>query len=298
MSYPPGPWVCGECRSINADASTRCYSCRTPRVLALDLESRDAPRRQTTVDTPETRAAVARGAGAGYHTSAPFAVAAQLLIFVVTAISLARVTLVVLFTMKLDLTAEDIEPQLQQLGLLVVIRSVELGAWVVGLVAFAAWLSRVVGNLAALGGGWPHATPTSAFLTTLIPGGNLYWTTSILREAITRLSPAGAPRLGIITAWWLALVPAVLLLLDIGPLRFITRFAEEGVAVAILATGGDVETAIRSLVWLDVLGAILLLFAALLAYRLIGVIEELQAERLALLPAPAKAASPPATGAA
>jgi len=36
----PTPWVCGNCRSINGDRADRCYSCRAPRALAVDLFNR------------------------------------------------------------------------------------------------------------------------------------------------------------------------------------------------------------------------------------------------------------------
>ena len=281
-----GPWVCGNCRSINSEGMGRCYSCRTPRALAVKPDAVEAPRKKLTEETPPAElAAAAREVGASYRPTATWAAIAQVAVLIVTAIALARIVLLVATGAGLEqaLSGDDLDPGLEQLAALPIVRYLELGAWFLGLVAWGAWLGRVVANVPALGGGWPHATPRSAFLTTLIPGGNLYWTTSILREAITRLSPFGSPRLGVITAWWLALTPALVLLQNIGPLRIVRRIVETVLLTFLAITDPTGEEVIRAIVLLDILGAALLVVAAFLAIRLVQVVERLQAERVELL---------------
>jgi len=289
-----GPWVCGNCRSVNRESATRCYSCRTPRALALDPEAREDSRPRFTAQTPPRElAATARGLGATYGSSSPLAVLAQVAILVVTAVTLARAVLVVVFLQSFETSLADplfdpatFDPTalLDQAAVVALLRYVELGAWFAGLVVLGAWLARVVANVPALGGGWPGETPRFAFISTLIPGGNLYWTTSTIRQAIVALSPADAPRLGLITAWWLAVTPAVILLLNIGPLRWLRSIIETAVsALLLIASGGDISSLLDATILVELLGAALLVAAAALAVLLIQLVERLQAERLAAL---------------
>lgn len=276
-----GPWVCGNCRSVNRAGDTRCYSCRVPRTLALDPNAREAPARKLAADTtPDKQAAAARELGAALHDTSALATIAQAAVLLVAAVTLARVVAVVRFLLGLDIAVLDPAAAVAEAQALALLLYVDLGAWLLGLVAWGAWLGRIVGNIPGLGGGWPHATPRSAFLTTLIPGGNLYWTTSIMREALTALSPAGAPRLGVITAWWLTLTPAAILLLGVGPLRFVRSIAE-GVLAVLLALGGDPDPLVTTVVIVELLGAVFLVAAAALAILLVQTLERLQAERRA-----------------
>ena len=295
-----GPWVCGNCRSVNRDGASRCYSCRTPRARAVDPRALDQPHERETADTPPAvKARSARELGASYSSSAPFAVVAQVAVLVVTAITLARTVLVIWLFRDLqdsiaDPSAFDSGAAIDQAVTVGILHYVTLAAWIGGLVAWGAWLGRVVANIPALGGGWPGETPRFAFLSTLIPGGNLYWTTSTMRQAITALSAAGAARLGIITAWWLTLTPGIILLLNIGPFRWLRALIELAISIVLLlATGGDVRSLLDASIALELLAGTLIVAAAALAVLLIQHIERLQAERLAALgPAVLEAARP------
>jgi len=285
MTTSVGPWVCGNCRSVNRDGDSRCYSCRTPRALALDPDSREPARPQTTGVTAAQQATTASSLGARYRDAGALAALAQVAVLIVTAITLARTVLTILAIKNVeglgpDATPESITAALDQVILLAALRYVVLGAWVLGLVAWGAWLARVVANVPALGGGWTAETPRFAFISTLIPGGNLYWTTSTMRQAILALSPKGAARLGLISAWWLALTPTVILLLNIGPLRWLRNIVETIVSTVLLVlSGGDVRTLLDATVLVELVGGALLLAAAVLAVVLVQQLERLQGER-------------------
>jgi hypothetical protein len=300
MTSAGGPWVCGNCRSVNRDADRRCYSCRTPRALALDPQRRDAARQPATATTPVAQASVARTLGARYRSSETLAVAAQVAVLLVTALTLARVVLTIVFLRGLDAfvtdpTALDPAPALDQASFLGSLQLVVIGAWFLGLLAWGAWLARVVANVPALGGGWPHETPRFAFVSTLIPGGNLYWSTATMREAIVALSPAGSPRLGVLTAWWLAVTPALILLMNIGPLRWLRSIIETVLAaILLILSGGDVRVLLDSTILVEVVGAVLLVAAAALAIMLVQRVEALQTERTRGLPAAAVTPAPSA----
>jgi hypothetical protein len=57
------------------------------------------------------------------------------------------------------------------------------------LVAFAAWLSRVVDNIPPLTGAYPQATPRGTIWEVLIPFVNFFRIPAILREALRLLDP-------------------------------------------------------------------------------------------------------------
>jgi hypothetical protein len=70
---------------------------------------------------------------------------------------------------------------------------------VAALLAYAAWISRVVSNLPALGLGYSRVSPTMAFLEPLIPGFNLYALPARLGEMLRKLDEKGPglPLLGL-----------------------------------------------------------------------------------------------------
>ena len=73
-----------------------------------------------------------------------------------------------------------------QLGLL------NLAVVIPTLLFFAAWLSRVVSNVPALGGGVAGTTPWRAFVNTLIPLVNLRTVPSMVQDVLYRLDPKAA----------------------------------------------------------------------------------------------------------
>jgi hypothetical protein len=70
------------------------------------------------------------------------------------------------------------------------------------LLFFAAWLSRVVSNVPALGGGVPGASPWRAFVTTLIPVTNLRTVPGIIQDVLYRLDPKAGGLFMIGIAWF------------------------------------------------------------------------------------------------
>ena len=291
MTATTGPWVCGNCRSVNREGDTRCYSCRTPKALALNPDAREPTRRPAdeVVASPAVQATTARSLGARYRSSSGLAVLTQAAVLLVTATTLARAVLTIIAIRNVeglgaDATDDAIDAALDQLVVLGVFTYVNLGAWALGLVAWGAWLSRAVANVPALGGGWTAETPRFAFISTLIPGGNLYWTTSTMRQVIVALSPKGKAGLGLLSGWWLTLTPMLILLLNVGPLRLLRNVIDAIVSVVLLVlSGGDVTSILDATVLAELVGAVLLVASALLAVLLVQSIETLQSERRAAL---------------
>ncbi len=72
---------------------------------------------------------------------------------------------------------------------------------IIALFTFALWLSRVVANIPALGGGSASVSSTRAFITPLIPIYNLAKTPGIIQEALYRTDPRAGGFFMIAAAW-------------------------------------------------------------------------------------------------
>jgi hypothetical protein len=282
------PWVCGNCRSVNPDRSSRCYSCRTPRALALDPKAISSAPPIARDAAPEVQAQIAAETGAQYRSSAPFALIVRVTIILISALTLFRlVELAIVEDPSKFTTFEDLDARLAGVDL---VEYAWLGAWFVASILWGLWLSRVIGNVPALGGGWTSATPRSAFFESIVPVFNLYWSVSILREAYTRLSAPREPSLGTLTAWWLSLAIAALLLIRIGPL-YILRQIVTTVVLVIVGLVAGTRGMIVSIFLVEAFGSFLILAAAFLAIRIVDAIEDLQRERRQQLAAVSPAVS-------
>ena len=85
---------------------------------------------------------------------------------------------------------------------LAVPETIHLGLVIAALIAFALWLSRVISNVPALGGGVPGTTPTRAFVYTLIPIWNLFKVPGMVQDALYRLDPQAGGFFMIMVAWF------------------------------------------------------------------------------------------------
>jgi hypothetical protein len=190
-------WACRVCRSINSPRSTRCYSCHTPREAAAvnpaDLPTTGAapPIVHTgTYESSEMRAVLSTVAGIAFIIGT---FVSTFLLWQVGAMRAAgdRAGANELF--------DGIRPILYLVPIF----------GVLALVAYAAWISRVVSNLPALDLGYSRVSPTMAFMEPLIPGFNLYALPARLGEVLKKLDEKGngLPLLGL--AALLVIVPAV-----------------------------------------------------------------------------------------
>jgi hypothetical protein len=196
-------WVCGACRSINQPREQRCYKCRTPRELA-----KVDPATLVVAGAGSTQPVVDPNAVIGsYRSSADRAFAAQLLIVVAVVVTAASKIVgadVVSRVIDGDVAGAD-----ASLTLLSLLGGGGLVCAVIAVAAWAAWLSRVVDNIPALGLGWPTVTPSAAFIESFLPGVNLFRVPAIVRDVINKLG--GGPRGDtLIAAAWLGLVGGVI----------------------------------------------------------------------------------------
>jgi uncharacterized protein DUF4328 len=203
-------WVCGSCRSLNEVRSTRCYKCRTPRALAeADLSTLIVAGAGAT----EAAAAVTQAASGavlgGYQDSSARAGLAQCMIVATGILAvLASLAGADVLGMLID---GDTEGARRDIGILNTLGWVLYGFAAVTLVCWAAWLSRVVGNVPKVGLGWPNVSPTAAFIENFLPGWNLLRVPAILRDVLHRLEPEDGRGNMLLVAAWLGLAGGVLL---------------------------------------------------------------------------------------
>jgi hypothetical protein len=199
-------WVCANCKSINRLRDTRCYSCgqRQEEVALVDEH------------TPNVRLAEATAHRTlrGYESSAPFAIAAGLLIIVVAAMGL---WLLVESLRGMDVLREAfvqavvtgneaaLDPLLVEQQRLASPSSLRLLLLLLAVLAFGLWLSRVRLNIPALGGGTPGWGPWKALLYPLIPIVNLIRVPIMVQDALYRLDPRGGG-LGMVFLAWIGFV--------------------------------------------------------------------------------------------
>jgi hypothetical protein len=203
------------------------------------------------------------------------------MIVVVTLVTLLEIAVLEASLVKVYSEAASDEDLLARLRVVLLLLGGELVAWILAFVAWGAWLSRVVSNVPALGGGWPRSSSQAAFVSAIVPGYNLYSATSILRDAMDRLSESGKTRMGLLTAWWIFLLLAILPIIGLipGPV-FLIRLAYRllidlvvGVVAAI--THSDLSATLVA----NAVNGALLLIAATLAILLVNHIEALQEAR-------------------
>jgi hypothetical protein len=167
------------------------------------------------------------------------------------------------------------------LRLLLLLLGGEFVAWIVAFVAWGAWLSRVVSNVPALGGGWPRSSSDAAFVSAIVPGYNLYSATSILRDAMVRLSEAGKARMGLLTAWWIFLLLAVLPIIGLipGPVFLIRLGYRLLIDLVVGLVAAITHSDLSATLVANAVNGLLLLVAATLAILLVNHVEDLQHAR-------------------
>ena len=192
-------WVCSQCSSINRQRSSNCYKCKAPQSMA-------------TGDMAEVRveSAIANRMYVRYRSGRFLFIMAAGLILAVGALGLL---LVLASLSDLDLlrkviraaasgaTVDDAEI-VRRSNRLALPQTIHLGLAVAAVIAFALWLSRVISNIPALGGGVPGTTPTRAFVYTLIPIWNLIKVPGMVQDALYRLDAQAGGFFMIVVAWF------------------------------------------------------------------------------------------------
>jgi hypothetical protein len=207
-------WICSACRSVNGKRTSSCYRCHAPRELVGA--------------TPETlRTVGGELEPAALHPYRSGWIRAAL---VGVAIVIADLATTALGLWVLPMPA--VAPMAAELHAAVTDVAFVLGPWVAAvlllMVVWAAWISRVVDNLPALGLGYSRVTPRWAVVESLIPGSNTITALARIRETLVKLDPTGAG-VGLLNmAWLLAVMPWVGLALYIRFGRWVIGYGELG----------------------------------------------------------------------
>jgi hypothetical protein len=246
-------WICGDCRSLNADKQKRCYKCQMPRASSEMTEATAAVGAAKAAQDVTILAHAAR-LGAHYRGTWPLAVLVVPLIIAATVLTIA---LFQAWSAAIGPDGRVVTDTATQA------RLTTASVWALAalggaLLVWCLWIAMVVRNVPALTARWPPNSPVGAFFAPFIPI-LCYWRPhSVVRGVLAILSESrSGPRM-IALAWWVAvlanyLVPSLLL---------VGRRADVGTVPAM---------ALALQVW-----TILLVVAAALAIAVVAVVEREQ----------------------
>lgn len=192
-------WVCAQCHSLNRQRSKRCYKCGADQATAATGE----------MATHRQEQAIMSRHVVPYRPAGALGMAASFFLLGLAAVSIALVlesSRILSFAMgQLDLLKKtgtldevafnDMATSAATLGL------VRLAIILPTLLFFGAWLSRVVSNVPALGGGLPGTSPWRAFVSTLIPVVNLRTVPGTIQDVLYRVDPKAGGFFMVAIAW-------------------------------------------------------------------------------------------------
>lgn len=191
-------WVCSACHSINRQRNAKCYKCGASQSEATGEGS-----------TLRVENALASRSLVRYRSAWLRGLIASLLILVVTVLGVIEilVSLGAIAWMRDQVDAMvagrelDMEALAAQLAPAVQIGLVRTGVLLLALLYFGAWLSRVIMNIPALGGGVPNTTPTRAFIYPILPIVNLIKVPGMIQDALYRVDPKAGGFFMVALAW-------------------------------------------------------------------------------------------------
>jgi uncharacterized protein DUF4328 len=192
-------WVCGSCHSINRQRGDKCYKCGATQAKAATGE----------MATLRQEQAIATRTVIPYRPARALMFAASFFLVILASIHLASIPFSLdaqrFVTSQLDVLAAGgtideaaFNARIAEADFYGLIR---LAVVVPCLLFFAAWLSRVVGNVPALGGGLPGTSPGRAFVATLIPLVNLRTVPGTVQDVLYRLDPKAGGLIMVAVAW-------------------------------------------------------------------------------------------------
>ncbi len=192
-------WVCGSCHSINRQRGDKCYKCGATQAKAATGE----------MATLRQEQAVASRTVIAYRPARALMFATALFLVVLVGINIASIPqsleLQQFVNGHLDELAatgsfdeKAYDARLTQFGLYGL---AGIAVAVPALLFFAVWLSRVVSNVPALGGGVPGTSAGRALVATLTPVVNLFTVPGTLQDVLYRLDPKAGGLMMIAIAW-------------------------------------------------------------------------------------------------
>ena len=192
-------WVCGTCHSLNRQRAKRCYKCGAEQAVAATGEG--ATHRQ--------EQAIASRQFVRYRPAAALGMVASFFLLGFAAVSIAvavqSTQLLAFANDQLDLlkTTGHLDPVAFNAfaASYATLPLVRLAIVLPTLLFFAIWLSRVVANVPALGGGVPGTSPWRAFWTTLVPLLNLRTVPGAIQDVLYRLDPKAGGFFMVAIAW-------------------------------------------------------------------------------------------------
>ena len=266
-------WICAACKSLNVPRAQRCYSCNMPRAQS---EAGGAAITAGKAWTPESVSKDVRTAAeAAGMTVTPTDGRAKLVLALIPIVMIASV---VRYVIGMAIGSEVILTNFSGLddpstpwGLVILVRGAETVLFGAGIAAFLWWLSAVVDNIPALGGGWPPVSGRGAIGWWFVPGANLFQGPRIVADAHERLAVSGRTGVWLVGAWWGSFLLS-------GIFERLLRYAVEFFVFV-----EDPETVARLAIISGTVRLILFLVAGFLAMKIVIEIEASQDVRIQAL---------------
>ncbi len=194
-------WACSNCHSINRQRNATCYKCGAKQEQASD-QIADVRTEQAILSRAVTpyRRSILRALVAAAFIVAYAVLSVVLLIESVGVWQFMRDQVPALLQGD-QMDAETTQELLRLVAPAVVPALLKTICSIGALLFFAAWLSRVVMNIPALGGGMPNTTPTKAFIYPFIPFWNLLKVPPMIQNALYRLDPKAGGFFMVLIAW-------------------------------------------------------------------------------------------------
>jgi hypothetical protein len=273
-------WFCSDCKSLNGQRMTRCYSCNTPRKFAEAAVMRRSGEIVTTspavtpvpaTDGSATPVILGRGARpvppdlSHYRPSTSLDVPVMLLLALCVGHAALTMMLVTtrggVFGLAATLVGGSDYPMSWFLPLVAsrfTLLAVTAALWF-------AWFDRVLQNVPVLTGMWPENSRQGAVGWWLVPGANLVRGPRVVGDVFDRLTVPGSPGLWLLAIW---------------AASFIGAFVVPAIANRVLAFAPLPEDAYRQLAGLvSMVGQTLEIVAGLLAIGIVITLEHAQQVR-------------------
>jgi hypothetical protein len=285
-------WFCSDCKSLNGQRMTRCYSCNTPRKFAeagvlrrdgdIVTTARVAPAAPGPDGSPGP--AVAPGQPArpyrpalpdllNYRSSASAALPVTLLLAVCvghTALTMMLVTTKGgVFGLASELAGSLMGGSEYPLPWILPLAGSRFVLLAITAALWFAWFDRVLQNVPVLTGSWPENSRSSAVGWWLVPGANLVRGPRVVGDVYDRLSVPGGPGLWLLGLWAASFIGAFV----------VPAIANRVLAWAIIPLPEDLTDQAIALV--GVAGQLLEIAAGLLAIGVVVTLEHAQQVRYA-----------------
>jgi hypothetical protein len=211
-------WFCSDCKSLNGQRVSRCYSCNTPRKFAEagilrrngDIETHTPA--SAAAPAPDGSAQLAGAPGQRAARQAPpdlsrylpsGSLALPLMAMLAVCVGHAALTMMLVTTKGgvFGLAVALVGGSDYSLSWFLPLVASRFGLLAITAALWFVWFDRVLQNVPILTGGWPENSRSGAIGWWLFPGANLVRGPRVVGDVFSRLSIPGGPGMWLLALW-------------------------------------------------------------------------------------------------